>query len=256
METSDHSSPQSPTPAAPRTEAAEGCRAEPLGRLSQSDATWLLTPAARLDLAPRQALSYGELPMENVYLIETGLVSVMAKAGRNRWVEAWMVGPGGFVGLPAMLTDGRAAYRRVVQVGGTAVCIPVEGFRRLLHSSRQLRALALEHFASRLLQASQTGVCNAQHSAVERIARWLLLASDELHESRIAVSHEMLARAIGLRRATVSDCLKQLDARGALTTHRRLIEITDGNALQSCSCDCYRIMSRGRQRYAHATSFL
>jgi hypothetical protein len=39
-----------------------------------------------------------------------------------------------------------------------------------------------------------------------------------------------------------------MEARGAIRTRRRLIEITDTAALESLSCDCYRAIRRERQR--------
>lgn len=218
-----------------------------LDRLSEGAAVQLSALARRVDLAPRQVLSHGELPMENVYLIETGLVSVMAKADKNRWVESWMVGSKSFVGLPALFTDGHSANRRVVQIGGAALCFSSRGFRHALESSKHLRSAAIEDLVFLLLQASQIGACNAQHSAMERVTRWLLLASQALGVPSVSVSHDALARAIGLRRATVSDCLNQAEGLGAVKTRRRLIEIADASALQSLSCDCFRIMMRRRQ---------
>ena len=221
-----------------------------LNRLFESEAARLLALATRVDLAPRQVLSHGELPMENVYIIEAGLVSVMAKADKNQWVEAWMVGSEGLVGLPALLTDGHSANRRVVQIGGTALRFSSRAFQDALDSSKRLRSMGLQCLGFLLLQASQIGACNAQHTAMERVTRWLLLASHAICERRISVSHDVLARAIGLRRATVSDCLKQLETHGAVKTSRRLIEIADARAVQSFSCDCYNIITRRRQRYA------
>lgn len=234
----------------PAIETGPNLRAGLLDRLPEGEAEQLLAAARRIHLAPRQVLCHGDLPMEHVYFIESGLVSVMAKADKNRWVEAWMVGSGRLVGLPPLLAGGHSANRQVVQIGGAALCMPSREFQRLLDGSRHLRAITLEHLAYLLLQASQIAACNAQHSAIERVARWLLLAWQELREKRISVSHDALARALGLRRATVSDSLKQLETWGAIKTDRRLIEITDANILHARSCDCYRIITRGRARQA------
>jgi CRP-like cAMP-binding protein len=218
-----------------------------INRLSETEAARLLGMAAWVPLAPRQVLSHGEVPMESLYIVETGLVSVMAQAERRRWVEVWMAGPGDWVGLPPLLGDGYSIHRSIVQVRGTALRLPATEFRALLDESMGVRALALEHLRLLLLHAAQTGACNAQHSAIERITRWLLLASHKLGELRLPISHESLARAIGLRRATVSDCVKQLEARHAVKSRRRLIEI-DPVALQSCSCACYRAIIRSGHR--------
>jgi CRP-like cAMP-binding protein len=218
-----------------------------LDGLSETEAARLLAMGARVPLAARQALSHGETPMDSLYIVETGLVSVMAQAEKRRWVEVWMAGPGDWVGLPPLLGDGYSIHRSIVQVRGTARRLPATEFRSLLDESMGMRAIALQHLRLLLLHAAQTGACNAQHSAMERVSRWLLLASHKLGELRLAISHESLARAIGLRRATVSDCLKQLEARHAVKARRRLIEI-DPIAVQSCSCGCYRVIARSRQR--------
>ena len=115
-----------------------------LNRLFESEAARLLALATRVDLAPRQVLRHGELPMENVYIIEAGLVSVMAKADKNQWVEAWMVGSEGLVGLPALLTDGHSSNRRVVQIGGTASRFSSRAFQDALDSSKRLRSMGLQ----------------------------------------------------------------------------------------------------------------
>lgn len=237
----------------PPAEPARNLRAGAFDHLPEAEAERLLAAAERIHLSPRQVLCHGELSMDHVYFVEAGLVSAMAKADKNRWVEAWMIGSGGLAGLPPLLADGRSANRIVAEIGGTALCVPSRDFRRLLEVSRHARAIALENLAYLLLQASQIAACNAQHSAVERVTRWLLLASHELGGRRLPVSHDCVARAIGLRRATVSDCLKQLEAAGAIATDRRLIEIKDAIALQSHACECYRIIARGSPRRARAT---
>lgn len=215
-------------------------------RLPAKEAARLLAEAAQVSLAPRQVLSHGQEVMEHVYFVETGLVSIMAKANKQRWVEGWMVGAEGLVGLSALAAGGRPPHRCVVQIGGTALRIPTDSARSQFESSAGWRALALEQLGFQLLQASQIGACNAQHSALQRVARWLLLAADERRGRSLPLSQDMVARAVGLRRATVSDCLQLLETRGAIKTTRRLIEIANAEAMRSCSCDCYRIIARGR----------
>jgi hypothetical protein len=58
----------------------------------------------------------------------------------------------------------------------------------------------------------------------------------------------MLGRLIGVRRATITDCLNDFEACAAVRTGRRLIEITDARLLESLSCDCYRIIKHERLR--------
>ena len=153
------------SPEAERIAPATGRSVGLLDRLSESEAG-LLAGATRVSLAPRQVLSDGELPMENVFLIETGLISVMAKVDKHRWVEAWSVGANGLLGLPCVLTDGHSANRRIVQVGGTALSIPRAGFRHLLDNSNRLRTVAHEVWDSCCCKRPRSGF------ATRSIPRW------------------------------------------------------------------------------------
>jgi CRP-like cAMP-binding protein len=219
-----------------------------ISRLPDREVARLMPLLQRVELAPRQVLHYRNLPLEHVYFIERGLISVMAKVSDRDWVEAWLVGSEGTTGVPVMLGDAQPPLRRVVQIGGTALRMPVAAFRSLLERSEPFRHMLLRYTQVVLLQSSQCGVCNAQHSMRQRLARWLLLARDGLQAVRIAVPHQALARLMGVRRATISECLKDIEARGAIRTGRRLIEVAEPDTLERCACDCYRIIRRERQR--------
>jgi Mn-dependent DtxR family transcriptional regulator len=54
----------------------------------------------------------------------------------------------------------------------------------------------------------------------------------------------LLARLLGVRRASVSECLAALEAAGAIRNTRSLVEIADSEALQAIACDCHRIVRR------------
>lgn len=219
-----------------------------LGRLPERELARLLPLFQRVEIAPRQILHHRSLPAEYVYFIERGLISVMAKISDRDWVEAWLIGAEGTTGVPVMLGDDHPLHRRIVQVGGTALRISSSAFCHLLEQCEPLRQILLRYVHLVLLQSAQSGACNAQHSAKQRLARWLLVARDGLDSGRIAVPQQALAQLIGVRRATIADCLNDLEARRAIRTARRLIEITDAELLESLSCDCHRIIKRERQR--------
>jgi CRP-like cAMP-binding protein len=219
-----------------------------LGQLPERDVKRLMPLLRRVEIVPRQVLHDRNLPVEHVYFLESGLVSVMAKVSGRDWVEAWPFGSEGTTSLPVMLGDAQPPLRRVVQIGGTALRVSAAAFREFLGTSEPLRNMLMQYAQLILLQSCQLGACNGQHSVRQRLGRWLLLARDSLEAARIAMSHQALARLMGVRRATISECLGEMEARGAVRTGRRLIEITDAAALESMSCDCYRAIRRERQR--------
>jgi len=208
----------------------------------------LLPLFERVPIAPKQVLHHRYLPMEHVYFIESGLISVMAKIGDRHWVEVWLVGSDGTTAIPVTLGDDHSPHRRVVQVAGTALRIATPDFRRLLHNNKALREIMLKSVHLALLHTSQSGACNAQHSVMERLARWLLLAHDALGSGRVPLPQQVLGRLIGVRRATISDCLKEMERRKLIRSSRCLVEVADAKALEAIACDCYRIIKKEHHR--------
>lgn len=202
----------------------------------------------RVEMAQRQVLHHWNLPMEYVYFIESGLVSVVAKLSDQDWVEVWLIGSDGTTGIPILLGDNHPPHRRVVQIAGSALRVSTTTFRNLLQISEPLQEILRKYLQVVLLQTSQSGACNAQHSVEQRLARWLLLACDAMGSRRLPVPQQMLGRLIGVRRATISNCLGDIEGRNAIRTARCLIEIVDAEALEALSCDCYHIIKRERRR--------
>ncbi len=216
-----------------------------LGSLPDADLRRVLSACERVELRPRQILHHWNLPMHDVYFVEQGLISVSVKVSRERSVEGWLIGSEGMTGLPVLLGDAEnPPHRRVVQVGGGALRMSasdfsaavqeLEGFRRTLHRYAQFV----------LCECSQWGACNAHHSLKQRTARWLMAASDALESERLPITHQLLARLLGVRRASVSECLAALETTGAIRNTRSLVEIADPAALGAIACDCHRIVRR------------
>ena len=76
-----------------------------------------------------------------------------------------------------------------------------------------------------------------------RSARWLLLAHDLLDED-LCVTHQMLSRDLGVRRASVSETMKRFQEAGLIRQTRACIEVTDRTGLERIVCECYRVISR------------
>ena len=76
--------------------------------------------------------------------------------------------------------------------------------------------------------------------------RWLLRVCDALGVEMISVTQESIARALGIRRTTVTLIAQQFQARGVISYRRGKIDIHDRDALHAVACDCYRGLGRAR----------
>lgn len=83
------------------------------------------------------------------------------------------------------------------------------------------------------------------HSSHQRLAKWLLRASDLTESQRLEISHQALAQLLGIRRVGVTLELGKLKAENAITTGYGWIEVKDRNVLEQHACSCYRASSMG-----------
>ncbi len=203
----------------------------------------ILKVCERIRLVPRQILHHYKLPMEYVYFIESGLVSVAARVGRDKFVEVWLIGSEGLVGAPVVLAANAAPlHRRTVQVAGEALRIRTRDFCETLDSLPQLRSVVERYLAVVLVQTSQSGACNSYHGLKHRLARWLLVARSALVNDEIPLTHEVLAELLGVRRASVTECLEVLQHEGTISTKRGLVKVENYAELSSLCCNCFRLI--------------
>jgi len=87
--------------------------------------------------------------------------------------------------------------------------------------------------------ADQSIACNAVHDAEARLARRLLRLRRMSGDSRLAVTQEVLAEMLGLKRNAVSYVAHAMQETNVIRYSRGMLEIVDVEALRRLSCECY-----------------
>jgi CRP-like cAMP-binding protein len=232
----------------PRLRSPETCRNLLLRALPGDNLERLWPHLEYVPLQPKRVLHYAQTPMKHLYFPEEGLVSVVAQAGDGRGIEGWLVGREGFLGIPSLLGEETPSHRRVVQIGGSALRIRAESMHSAMEEMRPLRDLLLYYVHVVLMQTAQLSACNAAHGVQQRVARWLLMAQDRCGSDALPLTHDILARMLGIRRATVTDCIIALEREGVLEKARSLIQIIDRQRLKDSSCSCYGVIRSAEKR--------
>jgi CRP-like cAMP-binding protein len=158
--------------------------------------------------------------------------------------EAAMIGREGMIGLSAVFDTPPPACLTHVVMGGSALRISVEVLRREFARSHTLQRLLLRYSGSRLEHVSWRVVCNSRHAAEARLCSWLLMISDRAGEDQLPLTHEQMARHLGIRRAGVTQVATSLRDRGAIGYSRGVITILDRSLIQAAACECYGIHTR------------
>jgi CRP-like cAMP-binding protein len=107
----------------------------------------------------------------------------------------------------------------------------------------------LLHYTQALItQMAQTAVCNRHHTVDQQLCRWLLLSLDRLSESKLAMTQELIANMLGVRREGVTDAAGKLQKLGVITYTRGIITVLDRKRLEQLSCECYAVVKKETDR--------
>lgn len=170
-------------------------------------------------------------------------------------IETAVIGNEGVTGLAPFMADRGCAWEIMCRAGGDAHVVSAAALRTLAVARPRLMAQLLALTDLYQAQAAQTAACNALHPVPDRIARWILTASDLSPHETLFFRQEELARLIGARRSTVSEAAAQLRRRRVIAYSRGVIRIVDRPGLESVACDCYQMLkSRLDTLYGVASS--
>jgi CRP-like cAMP-binding protein len=177
--------------------------------------------------------------VDYVYFPHSGMFSLLAVMRDGKAIETATVGREGVIGAMAGLGLYKSLVRVTVQLSLQTSKIAAAPFRKSVAASAALRDLCVRYNEVMLTQARITAACNALHPVEERFCRWLLQSADRAASDTVALTQELLAEMLGVRRTSVTDVARKMQDRGVITYSRGVITILDREALERFSCECY-----------------
>ena len=223
-------------------------RNELVSRLSAPSQNRLLESCETVSLSKGQVLHDRGTPLRYAYFIESGGCSVTTRAGDCLPVEIHTLGMKDFVGVPLVLGMHVSPHRCSVRVPGQALRIQSEQLISLIKRDVELEKLLLGYVQAILIHSSQLSACNSRHTLHQRLARWLLVASDRLGSREVPFTHSYIANALAVRRAGVTVALGDMVREGVIRCRRAAMVVTDLTRLKAMSCDCQSIIVSAHNR--------
>jgi CRP-like cAMP-binding protein len=224
-------------------------RNEVLAVLRPEDLDWLRPQLQPVTLVAGQVLYEVNAPIEHVYFLEEGIVSLTADSGSKGLVEVGLSGREDLVGVQALLSaDAIHVHRSVVQIPGRALRMRTAAFRDAADNLSALRDRCLRSIQVNLAEVSQTACCNARHGLPARLARWLLMVRDRVDSDELMLTQEFLSYMLGVRRAGVSVVASSLQGMGLIRQGRGRVVVLDRGGLKNQACICYQVIQEARQR--------
>jgi CRP-like cAMP-binding protein len=199
---------------------------------------------ARLEAVPlphKQTLSNPGAPIEHVYFVEEGMVSLVQPL-QGGMIEVGMIGKEGFVGVPVLLGADASPLETMVQIPGSALRIEAGAFREEARRSAAMLGLLLRYAQALQVQVSISAACNGRHALPARLARWLLTARDRAPSDELPLGHEFLSMMLGVRRAGVTVALAALKTAELIRNAHGQVTIIDRHGLEAAACGCYRMV--------------
>ena len=201
----------------------------------------------KVEMPLGQVLYESGSTLSHVYFPTDSIVSLLYVMENGASAEIAVVGNEGIVGISLFMGGESTPSRAVVQSAG-------EGFRM---SSQAIKAefkqgpvlhLLLRYTQALITQMAQTAVCNRHHSLDQQLCRWLLLSMDRLQGNELAMTQELIANMLGVRREGVTEAALKLQKSGLIRYSRGRITVLDRPCLEERSCECYGVVKKEYDR--------
>jgi CRP-like cAMP-binding protein len=159
-------------------------------------------------------------------------------------VEIAAVGREGMTGVP-VLTGGETMPNRVqVQSAGFAYRMTAQALKQHFARSDFIRRLMMLYMHALLTQVAQTAACNRHHSLNRQLCRWLLIELDRVASDELAVTQQLIADMLGVRREGITEAAGKLHNDGLIHHSRGHIRVLDRKGLEARACECYGLVKR------------
>lgn len=200
----------------------------------------------RVPLSEGEVVATAGTPIDFVYFPENAVIAYLDVLGDEHRVEIGIAGSEGMTGWHILLGCRESPHDAVVRIGGgTALRLPANRLVALCCDSPPANALLMRYIGAVTVQMGRTAASNLRDPVSRRLSRWLLMCHDRLDGDEIDLTHRAIASMLGIRRASVTDGLHQLESDNIIRNHRGRIFIADRDKLRI----------RAGEAYGHAESY-
>jgi CRP-like cAMP-binding protein len=219
-----------------------------LAALPQSDLD-RLTPYLKLvPLSLGEALYEAGIALHHVYFPVDSIVSLLNVMADGASAEIAVVGNDGVVGVSLFMGGESTPSRAVVQSAGHAYRLRAAILKAEFTRAGPMQHLLLRYTQALLTQMAQTAVCNRHHTLDQQLCRWLLLSLDRLPSSELAMTQDLIANMLGVRREGVNEAAGKLQEAGLIHYSRGRIVVLDRLGIEARTCECYSVVKKESDR--------
>jgi CRP/FNR family transcriptional regulator, cyclic AMP receptor protein len=204
--------------------------------LAEASLQTLMRDCKFIKVEKGQFIFFQSDPSEKVYIVRSGLVSIVLESPDGREIVINEMRPGDFFGEVGVLTRQPRSTSALVREEGVLLELPSQTFLSILGTEPVLTSRMLEMTANRLRSSSERESAMAFLDAQARLARLLLQLEQQAQEKGyVTISQQELAQRTGQTRQTVAKALGRWRRAGWLITGRGHIMLLNRDALGKLS---------------------
>ena len=186
--------------------------------------------------------------LAHVYFPTTAIVSMHYVLENGASSEIAGVGNEGVLGVSLFMGGDTTPSRAIVQTAGHGYQLKTRVLMAEFELGGLLQHLLLRYTQALITQISQTAVCNRHHAVEQQLCRWLLLTLDRLPSNELAMTQELIASMLGVRREGITEAAGHLQKAGCIHYRRGHISVLDRSALEVRVCECYAVVKKEHDR--------
>ncbi len=191
--------------------------------------------------------------LAHVYFPTDSIVSLLYVMEDGASAEIAVVGNEGLVGVSLFMGGQSTTSRAVVQCAGHGFRMRANQMMLEFNRGGPVLHLLLRYTQALITQMAQTAVCNRHHTLDKQLCRWLLLSLDRLSTNELAMTQELIANMLGVRREGVTEAAGHLQKAGLIKYQRGHIAVLDRRELERRCCECYVVVKREYDRLLPVT---
>jgi CRP-like cAMP-binding protein len=202
----------------------------------------------RVEMPLGQVLYEAGSTLTHVYFPTTSIVSLLYVMENGASAEIAVVGNEGLVGISLFMGGESTPSRAVVQSAGHGLRLKAQLMKDEFDRAGPVLHLLLRYTQALITQMAQTAACNRHHTLDQQLCRWLLLSLDRLRANELAMTQELIANMLGVRREGVTEAALKLQQAGLISYTRGRITVLDRAGLEQRTCECYAVVKREYDR--------
>lgn len=219
-----------------------------LAALPSNDFNRLTPHLSLVSLSLGEALYESGIALRHVYFPIDSIISLLNVMADGASAEIAVVGNDGVVGVSLFMGGESTPSRAVVQSAGHAYRMRAATLKSEFTRAGAMQHLLLRYTQALLTQMAQTAVCNRHHTLDQQLCRWLLLSLDRLPSNELAMTQDLIANMLGVRREGVNDAAGKLQEAGLIHYSRGHIVVLDRLGIEARTCECYAVVKRESER--------